>query len=115
MAGDWEQWWRANKGFKRDAEQEFETLADAHRKETGFLSNIRTICMKHSYQTIIGLGKPVIPLMLNDLKKRMDAHWNWALFFLSGRTIIEFDEKDAGKVRKMSEAWIKWGEKECII
>lgn len=115
MAADWGQWWKANKRFKRDAKQEFERLAEAHREETGFLSNIRTICMRHSYQIIIGLGEPVIPLMLNDLKKRMDAHWNWALFFLSGRTIIDFDEKDAGRVGKMSEAWINWGKKEGII
>lgn len=115
MAEDWKQWQQANRRFKRDAEIEFEPLAETWREETGFLSNITTICMNPNYQMIMGLGKPVIPLMLNDLKKRLDASWNWALFFLSGRTIIEFDSKYNGNVKKMSEAWIDWGIKEKLI
>lgn len=115
MAEDWKQWRHVNKRFKRNVEIEFEPLAEIWRKETGLLSNITTICMNPNYQMIMGLGKPVIPFMLNDLKKRLDASWNWALFFLSGRTIIEFDSKHNGNVKKMSEAWIDWGVKEKLI
>ena len=63
--------------------------------------------MNHpAFQEIIGLGDAVVPLMLRDLEERPRL-WVWALPKISGADPVS--EPDPGKIRKMDEAWLKWG------
>ena len=52
------------------------------------------------------MGSAVVPLVLSDLKKSRDD-WFWALSAITGENPII--EADAGNVRKMTEAWLRWG------
>lgn len=64
------------------------------------------IVLNRSYQQIIGMGKPAIALILQDLKKEPD-HWFWALRSITGENPIQPD--DRGRLQKMAEAWLEWG------
>lgn len=85
---------------------QFEQLADQWRRETGHLSMMNDIVLNPSYQQIIGMGKPAIVLILQDLKKEPD-HWFWALRSITGENPIQPD--DRGRLQKMTEAWLEWG------
>ena len=85
---------------------QFEQLATQWRRETGHLSMMNDIVLNRSYQQIIGMGKPAIALILQDLKKEPD-HWFWALRSITGENPIQPD--DRGRLQKMAEAWLEWG------
>lgn len=115
MADDWARWWRSNKNFTRNVVEEFFVLSTRWERATGHLSNVTTMSMKPDYQAIMGLGKPVVPLMLSNMQIHTSVNWNWALYFINEQEQIPFDPKDAGKVVKMCQAWINWGRAKGII
>ncbi|MBW4644076.1 MAG: hypothetical protein KME23_13990 [Goleter apudmare HA4340-LM2] len=57
-----------------EIETTFLELAAQWRRETGMLSNISKISMHPAYQRIIGLGQPVVPLIMKELEHEPD-HW----------------------------------------
>ena len=54
------------------------------------------------------MGKPAIPLLLNELQRDLD-HWFFALREIAGVNPVPL--KDAGYVEKMRDAWLSWGRK----
>ena len=59
-----------------------------------------------AYQEIIGMGWPVVPLLLAELQRRPD-HWFIALEEITGANPVPPESE--GKVKKMAEAWVQWG------
>jgi hypothetical protein len=86
--------------------QRFESLAAQWRRETRHLSLISDIVLNTAYQQIIGMGKPAIALILQDLKQQPD-HWFWALRSITGENPIQ--PEDRGRLPEMAEAWLEWG------
>jgi hypothetical protein len=86
--------------------QRFQGLAAQWRRETRHLSLMSDVVMNPAYQQIIGMGKPAIALILQDLKQQPD-HWFWALRSITGENPIQPD--DRGRLPQMAEAWLEWG------
>jgi hypothetical protein len=84
----------------------FADLASRWRRETGHMSLMSDVVMNTAYQQIIGMGTPVVGLILQDLKREPD-HWFWALRSITGENPV--DQGDRGRVGKMAEAWLEWG------
>ena len=59
-----------------------------------------------AYQEIIGMGEVAVALILEDLKER-GGHWFWALRAITGENPVP--PEDAGKIRTMTEHWLRWG------
>jgi hypothetical protein len=92
-------------------EEEFRELSARWRDETEHLSS--TDVFTHpDYQRIIGLGSAIVPALLRDLS-RTGAHWFWALRAITGENPVPAE--DAGKVRKMIQAWLAWGEARGLV
>jgi hypothetical protein len=87
-------------------EQRFRRLEAVWEAETLFLSDAQRIIEHPAFQEILGLGREAVPLMLRDLEKG-PRHWVWALSRITG--VNPVPAEDAGKIRKMSEAWLRWG------
>jgi hypothetical protein len=94
----------------RDVEEilylRFRRLADQWRRDTGGLSLISRKCAHPAYLRIIGLGKRVIPLILEELQQEPD-HWFPALRALTGENPVPPEE--AGRMSRMAKAWVNWG------
>jgi hypothetical protein len=60
-----------------------------------------------AYQEIISMGRPAVPLLLAELRRRPD-HWFLALSAITGANPVP--SESAGKLAEMAEAWIRWGE-----
>lgn len=95
-----------------DAAEETSSLADEFRhhadlwlSETANSSSIRQSVLHPSYQRIIGMGKPALPLIFERLAARPDP-WFWALRAITG--VDPVNPNDAGQVRKMADAWLAW-------
>ena len=89
-----------------DTREEFERLAAEWTRETAHLSSPNTIAEHRAYQEIIGMGKEVIPHILEDLK-HSKAQWFWALRSIARESPVR--PKDRGDVDAMTAAWLKWG------
>ena len=87
-------------------EKKFRVLVKRWRKDTQFKSSITESAMHPAYQRIIGMGPSVVPLLLKELEHDPD-HWFWALCAITGENPVA--ARDAGRVPKMTEAWLKWG------
>jgi hypothetical protein len=88
-------------------EKEFRKLAGQWRRDTEFLSSVTQMASHPAYQRIIVIGRPAIPLILQELKQRPD-HWFWALSAITGEDPVPagaaFDEA--------VQAWLRWGKEQ---
>ncbi len=90
--------------------QRFRRLVDEWHRETEGLALASRICSHHSYLKIIGMGRPVIRLILNELAEKEPDHWFLALRILTDTNPVRVE--DAGKMHAMAEAWVNWGKEQ---
>ncbi len=95
-----------NPTTQEEAKSQFSRLATEWKESIRVISDWNLMILHPSYQRIIGLGPDVIPLILKELKLN-GGHWFWALQALTGENPIA--NEDAGRVKKMTEAWLAWG------
>ena len=93
-------------GVCQGAESKFRRLAETWKSQTGHLSNVSARCTHPAYQQIIGMGDTAILFILRDLKETRED-WFWALTAITGENPIP--ARDAGNIKKMTEAWLQWG------
>jgi len=84
----------------------FKHLVRKWREERGSTSSIVRITNCESYRAIIGFGKKAIPMILQQLQQTPDF-WFAALRALSDEDPVGEDAR--GNVKKMTDAWIRWG------
>ena len=89
-----------------ELERAFAELAGEWRSQTAAMSSASQMARHPAYQRIIGLGEAVVPLILRELERRPD-HWFRALREITGDNPVALE--DAGKVRKMADAWLAYG------
>ena len=82
----------------------FCALAAQWRAETKYLSSVSKMVRHPAYQRIIGLGLPVVPLILEDLRQHGD-HWLVALHRITGEDPAPPDATFGEAV----QAWLQWG------
>jgi hypothetical protein len=89
-----------------DVRDRFRKLVDQWKVESRYMSNTAQMAMLRSYQNIIGMGDPAVPLILDELRREPD-HWFWALEAITLEDPVSPDA--AGKVDEMASAWVEWG------
>jgi hypothetical protein len=87
-------------------EARFRALVDRWKAERGHTSSVQEMAMHPAYQQIIGLGEPVLPLLLREMQQN-PSHWTWALRSITGENPVPPESR--GKVDEMAAAWTKWG------
>lgn len=95
-----------------DIKDVFENLKTDWKSKTRYISNSAQMATVWSYQQIIGMGRPVLPLILKELQRETD-HWFWALEAISGENPV--DAAQAGQIENMKKAWIEWGRQRGMI
>lgn len=95
---------------EQSLEERFREQAEKWARETEHLSSPTQMMLHPSYQAILGMAREdeqeVIRLMLRDLRDNR-REWFWALSYLTQDNPI--NPRDAGKMDKMIDAWVKWG------
>ena len=92
--------------------EKFESLSAQWRKNTAFFSTVKEIALDSNYQQIIGMGEPVVPLILNDLQKR-PSHWYWALAAITGENPAKDSPK--GNIQAVCDAWVDCGRRRGLL
>lgn len=100
-----------NNRISLDFDKKFSSLSYKWKEETIHLSSINDICTHPAYQQIIGMGKSVLPFIINELKTSPD-HWFWALKSITGEDPVS--ETDRGNINRMTKAWIEWASRKGI-
>ncbi len=89
-----------------EVRERFEKLAAQWREKSQHLSNSAQMAMLKSYQQIIGIGQPAVPLLLEELRREPDQ-WFWALEAITSQDPVP--PADRGHLDRMAAAWIAWG------
>jgi hypothetical protein len=76
-------------------EERFLLLVEQWQRETGMLSLVQKMVIHPAYQRIIGMGQPVVPLILRELEREPD-HCFWALESITGANPVQEDERGIG-------------------
>ncbi|WP_406695480.1 hypothetical protein V5E97_31120 [Singulisphaera sp. Ch08] len=92
--------------------ERFQRLATEWKQESRHLSNSAQIAMLKPYQSIIGMGVPVVPLILEELSREPNR-WFWALEAITEQNPVP--PEAMGKVRLMAQAWVQWGERQGVL
>jgi hypothetical protein len=87
---------------------EFERLADDWERRTRNLSSTGAIVRHESYQKIIKMGEPVIPLILQRMEKR-PKFWFTALMEIAKPEVDPVTPDMYGDLEAMTHAWLVWG------
>jgi hypothetical protein len=95
-----------------DMKARFERLANEWKEQARHLSSTTRMAMLQPYQRIIGMGMPVVPLILEELR-REPHHWFWALEAITEQNPVPTES--LGKTKAMAEAWVKWGIEHGLI
>ncbi len=83
--------------------EQFNTLAKEWKAATAFLSSTTAMVNHPSYQAIIALGPPVVPLLLRDLE-REPVHWFEALQSIAGTDPVP--REHWGNIAAMAADWL---------
>ncbi len=84
----------------------FERLASEWKQQSRYLSNTAQMAMLKPYRQIIGMGWPVVPLILEELQRQPDQ-WFWALEAITEENPVS--QNIAGQLPPITQAWVEWG------
>lgn len=90
----------------------FVRLVQEWKQQSRYLSNSVQMAMLKPYQRIIGMGVPVVPLLLEELHRQPD-HWFWALESITGTNPVQ--EQHLGQVALMAQDWVNWGREQGLL
>lgn len=91
--------------------EKFYSLAEAWRQDVRLTSSLTDMILHPAYQRIIGMGVESVPFLLRELERKPD-HWFWALTAITG--VDPVLPEDRGKLRKMADAWLRWGKEQGL-
>lgn len=97
---------------KTALENEFHSLARQWTEACGFLSSTSAMVSHPAYQSIIALGKPVVPFLLRELAKE-PIHWFEALKAITGEDPVS--PNDWSNISAMANAWLAWGRSRKLL
>jgi hypothetical protein len=84
----------------------FHRLAKEWKEEKQFCSSMTAIEKSPHYLGVMALGRGVVPLLLEELKRDPD-YWFTALQTLTGEDPVP--KADRGDLLRMTEHWLSWG------
>jgi hypothetical protein len=97
---------------KESDRERFLRLAAEWKDQSRYLSNSAHVALLRPYQRIIGMGLPVVPLILEELQREPDQ-WFWALEAITEENPVPPEAN--GVVRLMAKAWVDWGRQQGYI
>lgn len=86
--------------------REFSKLAGRWESETAHTSSTHDMVMHQCYLSILTLGKHVVPLILERMK-RQPNYWFLALRTLTGNNPVPTEA--SGDLQAMTDRWLDWG------
>ena len=89
-----------------DLRDEFNRLVVEWKKGRRRGADVVQITAHPAYRQIVAMGKPAIPLILEELERQSD-HWFPALHELTGTSPVPADSQ--GNIAEMRRAWLDWG------
>ena len=96
----------------RDAEREFETLAERWHSERPRGADLGGMVGTLAYQDVIRMGGRAIRPILLRLRQRPE-HWFYALHKITGENPVP--PASEGKRKLMAEAWLQWGKERGYV
>jgi type III restriction enzyme len=84
----------------------FERLAEEWERDRPRGADVEQMTQHPAYQSIIEMGKPAVPWLLQRLSEKPD-HWFVALNAITGARPVPSESR--GRIKEMTQAWLNWG------
>lgn len=94
-----------------DLSERFFALISEWERETGRFSSVKQKTQHPTYQAIIQMGSPAVPLILKKLTEA-PAHWFQALSAITNADPVSPEERSS--VAASAKAWLEWGKREGV-
>lgn len=97
---------------EKHLEEKFRRLRDQWRTDTIHISSTPRQVMHPAYQSIIGMGPALVPILLREVERGC-GWWFWAL-----AAITEEDPAPdgvRGDQTAISKAWLEWGKRNGLL
>jgi hypothetical protein len=88
-------------------QKEFDRLVELWHRDTGGISSLTVILASPYYKSIVGMGWPVVPLILGSLA-REPSFLICALGEITGER-PDVAKEDYGRIDKITQLWLDWG------
>ncbi len=88
-----------------DIAVDFYTLFEKWQEETRFISSTEDMVLNMNYQSIIGLGPQVLPVIFKELNQG-PQHLYWALQAITGQDPVRPENR--GSLEAMNKDWLDW-------
>jgi len=88
----------------------FERLTRQWKHDTLLHSSLTEICFHPAYQTIMAMGRRVLPFILKDLETQF-GHWFYALRHIA-QSDVAFGTNNPEEAR---QRWLQWGRRELLL
>jgi len=102
-----------NKLRDRVYDAEFQMLSRRWRRETKYSSLMSKAAGHPAYRRIISIGWPMVPFLLNDLKRQDPEHWFLALYEITGANPVLPAHR--GDMRSVADDWLRWGRSRGLV
>lgn len=93
-------------------QEKFNTLATQWINDVEGMSSTVEMTKHPSYQEIVNMGEPIIPLLLGNLDQN-PLYWLHALRQITNENPVNPEQK--GKINQMAQAWLNWGKEKGYI
>ena len=103
-------WWTSPFRPPPFLRRRFNELVQQWTDDTMVSSSSHDIYMHSAYQRVIGLGRPVLPFVIEEMLLG-ELHWSWALSAITG----ENPAPNSGSPRAATEAWIQWAKEQGLV
>ena len=103
-------WWASPSRPPPSLRRRFNELVQQWTDDTMVSSSSHDIYMHSAYQRVIGLGRRVLPLIIEEMLMG-DLHWSWALSAITG----ENPAANSGSPRAATEAWLRWAKEQGLV
>ena len=93
-------------------QEKFNTLATQWINDVEGISSTVEMTKHSTYQKIVNMGEPIIPLLLSNLDQN-PLYWLPALRQITNENPVSPEQK--GKIKQMAQAWLNWGKEKGYI
>ena len=96
----------------KDYVDEFRELVRRWRLQTAASSSVMTMIEDPNFRQIVKMGRAAVPLVVKELKIHRDFLFMALSLILPNEIVIP--ESAKGKPQEMSDAWLRWAERNII-
>lgn len=100
--------------YSKSLRANFEAKTREWFEDTQWQSSIASMCAHHQFNNLVGMGEPILPLILEKMAAGdLHVHWFPLLKTISREDPVPLHAR--GFITEMANSWLSWGKQKNLI